>query len=107
MKYRHYSPEASLILYRGTPSATANCIASHADRPDVAIVSHTPVATGAAKHVRLSPDPAEAAPRLFATLRAVDTPATREIHVQGYPATGVGAAIMNRLEKAAGQIVDA
>ena len=54
----------------------------------------------------LSSEASDAAPRLIAALRELDAAAPEVILAQGYNDTGLGAAIMNRLKKAASEIIE-
>lgn len=107
MKYRHYAPSTPVTLYRGDRRKTTAAIAAAvAQEPDVAVLwqSDRPLA---ARLVRQLPaEPTDAAPELFEALRAADAIPAARILVQGYSNSGIGAAIMNRLEKAASEIVD-
>ena len=52
-------------------------------------------------------DPAGMAARLYDALRRFDRLGVDVILAEGYPATGVGLALMNRLQKAAGgRVID-
>ncbi len=109
MKYRHYSPAAPVILFVGQPTETAvslrEYLADH-DNQSCAVLWHTGDFSDTKLQYQLSGDPALAAPRLFAAVRELDEQHPPEILVQGYESSGLGAAIMNRLQKAATQVVE-
>jgi L-threonylcarbamoyladenylate synthase len=110
MKYRHYSPNAPVILFTGPTEKTARAIIDYVSSHQnlsLAIVAHS--------HITVSPNVQTcilssqtdiAAPQLFSALRSLDQLHPTEILVQGYQTNGVGAAIMNRLEKAATTIIN-
>ena len=109
MKYRHYSPTAPIILFCGEPEKTAIAMKQHAKESSAnktAALWHTGD-TPVVSHTQKLPRAAEqAAPLLFSSLRLIDKPNVSKILVQGYSEAGVGAAIMNRLRKAASSIVE-
>ena len=122
MKYRHYSPRARLTLHlagaRAPYLATAN---EGAESGAIGVVRTTHWIAPPSQHaettiydVHLGPDPTDVARGLFAALRDLDTRKVTEIHVEGLPESGHGddvpgvtAAVMNRLRKAATEIVPA
>ncbi|MCA9361805.1 threonylcarbamoyl-AMP synthase [Candidatus Kaiserbacteria bacterium] len=108
MKYRHYSPAAPVILFTGEPDATAHAIETYVTKhhnETVAILWHSGGTRRPTFAKQLPAASERAAPRLFAALRALDELRPAAILVQGYSTTGLGAAIMNRLEKAASNII--
>lgn len=110
MKYRHYAPKAPVTVVRGDPEATAAYIKSHlSDRSGVICFSefcglfsgYTVEMIGAAA------DQEEQARRIFNALRAFDETEVTEIWAQSPDEGGLGLAVTNRLNKAAGfHIVD-
>lgn len=109
MKYRHYSPAAPVILFNGTTEATATAIQKYLqehEKESVALIWHNGDITNDIEKRKLSHKSKEAAPRLFETLRSLDETHPDIILVQGYEETNLGAAIMNRLRKAASIIID-
>ena len=106
MKYQHYAPEAPVILFTGEASLTAVAISSYAGKnKNCAILWHTGNFIDSPLRHRLPEDPEKAVPKLFAALRALDKQGPAQILVQGYDKSGIGTAIMNRLEKAALEII--
>ena len=92
MSESHYAPARPLRL------------AALTVRPDEALLAFGPaVPAGAALVLSLSPtgDLAEAAAKLFAALRALDRPEFAAIAVMPIPERGLGAAINDRLRRAA------
>lgn len=91
MLERHYAPARSLRL-----SATSVT-------PDEALLAFGEALPGAGATINLSPsrDLVEAAANLFAALRALDQPRFTAITVMPIPEIGIGAAINDRLRRAA------
>lgn len=110
MKYRHYAPKAPVTLIEGENSrvvAEINRLLREKPTDVKAVVLGT--TENVAKYCNewvldLGPfnDPAIIAGRLYDLLRFCDTLDVDQIYIEGIPAQGVGAAIMNRLRKAAG-----
>jgi L-threonylcarbamoyladenylate synthase len=88
----HYAPHHALRLEAGSVANNEGLLA-FGPRP----------LTGAAKTINLSPsgDPSEAAARLFAALHELDRADIAAIAVMPIPGDGLGAAINDRLERAA------
>ena len=105
MKYRHYAPKAPVTVVRGQAEKTAQYIAQHLE-PGVGVICFE-------DYVNLFPncplrslgpraDKAEQARRLFEALRWFDSQDVTAILAQSPDADGLGLAITNRLNKAAG-----
>jgi L-threonylcarbamoyladenylate synthase len=96
LKYSHYSPKANLTLVVGEKDLAAAKIKelmanSKAKNPIVLSIGNTPE---------------EIAPKLFASFRECDEKGHDEIFIQSIPEKGLGVAVMNRLKKAAANIVE-
>ena len=105
MKYRHYAPKAPVTVVRGEPEKTAQYIARQLGEksgvicfdefrgcfPDCPVEAIGPAA-----------DQAEQARRIFEALRAFDRLDVTEIWAQSPGDAGIGLAVTNRLNKAAG-----
>jgi L-threonylcarbamoyladenylate synthase len=114
MKYRHYAPAGRVIMFE--PAAAGRQIAERLRgvRPGARIAllatDETLAGLDAALRARIETVfslgsarlPAEGAARLFAGLRLADERRADIIFVQTTAETGLGAAFMNRLRKAAG-----
>lgn len=89
---RHYAPQAPVRLNAAAPE------------PDEAYLAFGPGAAEGPRVFNLSPtgDLAEAAANLFSYLRAADRTAPRAIAVAPIPTHGLGEAITDRLNRAAG-----
>ncbi|MBN1928959.1 MAG: threonylcarbamoyl-AMP synthase [Chlorobiaceae bacterium] len=94
-KYRHYSPEAEIVLVETPPPSLP------ADPPAAWIGLSTPPA-GAAKSLHCR-DMDEYARVLFGFFRTCDAEGIRTIHCELPPEEGIGRAIRDRLVKAAGR----
>ncbi|MCR4419527.1 MAG: L-threonylcarbamoyladenylate synthase [Clostridia bacterium] len=118
MKYRHYAPRAPMCLVSGEPQAVGQRIAELVERARLegkrvaVLVSEE---TAAVCRQGVSPDvlvclgprgnPALAAARLYAGLKACDRYAVDHILAEAWPEEGLGLALTNRLRKAAGHQV--
>ena len=128
MKYKHYSPKAPLTLFEGPAQEVSRRIIARA-RDDiqkgrrvgilvsdetkgayqVALSGKPDDAPESEEHGTViitslgsSEDMAKVAAGLFAALRAMDDEGADLIYAETFPDEGVGAAVMNRLRKAAG-----
>ena len=113
MKYRHYAPKAPVTVVTGAPERSAAYIAAHAGPGDgvICFEEFLPMYAGGARPVMsLGPagDKGEQARRVFDALRAFDHTAVSAIWAQCPDSGGIGLAVTNRLNKAAGfHIVEA
>lgn len=110
MKYRHYAPQAPVTVVKGTPEKTASYIAQHA-LPGSGVLCFDEFTHLFSKQVvtklGTADDPAEQARHVFEALRFFDGTDVTEIWAQCPDETGVGLAVANRLNKAAGfHIID-
>ena len=111
MKYRHYAPKADLIIVEGKPHHVATYINSQvrecreADIVTGVIASDENVTRYRAdivKTIGSAKDEEEIAHNLYSTLREFDDTDVNRIYSESFANEGVGEAIMNRLNKAAG-----
>ncbi|MDT9726006.1 threonylcarbamoyl-AMP synthase [Xylanibacillus composti] len=112
MKYAHYAPQGELTLVAGPPKQTAAYIwkaaaEAAAQGKRVGLLTYAEHADVYASFPGLVQvcgslaDPASTARGLYESLRAFDEQAAEQIYAEAYPEHGLGAAIMNRLRKAA------
>lgn len=113
MKYRHYAPRAPLVIVSGTGAKLVRAVrdalkTSRAKRIGIlATNEHVPLymRLGDPRTITLSvgsrKNLAACARRLFATLRQFDTLNVDLIIAESFPERGIGAAIMDRLCRAA------
>ena len=111
MKYRHYAPKAPVTVVRGEPAATAAYIKAHSS-PCSGVICFAEFealfAGYPVQSIGSAEDQAEQARRVFDALRAFDGTEVTEIWAQSPREGGLGLAVTNRLNKAAGfNIVDA
>ena len=109
MAYRHYAPKAPVTVVTGDPEQSACYIAAHAAQED-GVICFREFAMGfpaqnCRGHVRelgSVADKAEQARRIFDALRSFDHTDVKAIWAQCPDTEGIGLAIANRLNKAAG-----
>lgn len=103
MKYKHYAPNASIVIVRGTPDKiAARYDASAASGKKAAILCADRAPYGDRFVYELGHDAGEMASRLFAALRAMDDDGVEAAFSEQTPTAGVGLALTNRLLRAAG-----
>lgn len=109
MKYRHYAPKAPVTVVTGDPKRSAEYIAAHAQSEDgiICFDEFLPLFTGrssARPVMDLGPagDKEEHARHIFDALRSFDHTSVPAIWAQCPDTSGIGLAIANRLNKAAG-----
>ena len=117
MKYRHYAPKAQLTIVKGEPEQEAKAIRQLAyekfkEGKKVGIIASTETAsgytTGIVKNVGARENQSSIAKNLYRVLRDFDEEEVDYIYSESFSHDGIGEAIMNRLEKAAGhQIIPA
>lgn len=116
MKYTHYAPNAPLILVEGEESRVVEHILTLRARyrqsgKRVAVLARAETAGYYRQHYPPEflavlggrDELAVVAARLYRTLRACDEAGVDVILAEGFPTQGLGAAVMNRLRRAAGQ----
>ena len=109
MKYRHYAPKAPVTVVSGDPKTAAEYIAAHAAPEDgvICVDEFMPLFTsraGTRPVMDLGPagDKEEQARHIFDALRSFDHTRVTAIWAQCPDTEGIGLAIANRLNKAAG-----
>ena len=111
MKYRHYAPKADLIIVEGKPHNVSTYINSQVrecretDLVTGVIASDENAARYRAdivKTIGSAEDEEEIAHNLYSILREFDDTDVNRIYAESFSDEGVGEAIMNRLNKAAG-----
>lgn len=116
MKYRHYAPRAPLYLVEGEgpvqkEQLLALCTTLAGQGRKIGLIhfaeSQGIFSVPVSRVLSSRKDPASAAARLFGVLREVDAAGVDVIVVEGFEAAGMGKAVMNRLRKAAAEIIGA
>ena len=109
MKYRHYAPKAPVTVVTGDPKKSAEYIAAHAGAEDgiICFDEFLPLFTRRSETrpvMDLGPagDKEEQARHIVDALRSFDHTSVPAIWAQCPDTTGIGLAIANRLNKAAG-----
>ena len=111
MKYKHYAPDAALVIVSGPKearAALARRLCSEAEAAGELAVILAPAERKSAYPARVfralgaEGDPREAAAQLFAALRELDAQGVQRIIAEAVEAEGIGLAVMNRLCRAAG-----
>ena len=112
MKYRHYAPQAPLVLLDGERSAVSEFLKKQALDPTVGILCYDEEKEHLAGQATLFPvgaceDLAAQAKHLFAALREADKyPHLQKIYAHLPPKTGLGLALYNRCIRAAAHTVE-
>ena len=111
MKYRHYAPKGQLMIVEGSLEQVTSYIneklAAHAQRGDKAAVIATDESlsryhTEKAYSIGARKIEGSIAAGLYDILRLMDTIGAEYIYAESFQGDGLGAAIMNRMHKAAG-----
>ena len=110
MKYRHYSPKAPVIIVRGEEAQVLSYIADHADESSGVLCydeNRSLFSCGFVLSYGAKTSKETLAQNLFDRLRRFDQLPVSVIYAQCPDDTGMGLAISNRLQKAAGfHIID-
>lgn len=113
MKYRHYAPKARLIIVEGNIreevlAIRQLCYAALRQGRKVGIIATSETAgyykNGIIKNIGSRENEKTIARNLYAVLREFDAEQADEIYSESFALEGIGKAIMNRLEKAAGHL---
>ena len=105
MKYRHYAPEAPVTVVTGTSAQSGRWLCANAPEDAGLILFDEFAPLFSPQTVRAigpSGDKSEQARRVFDALRSFDGTAVTEIYAQCPDSEGLGLAVGNRLQKAAG-----
>ena len=109
MKYRHYAPTGALTIVQGSADAVAGKICRLYDAalaegrtPLILALDGHVGAYGHRRCLSLGPDAEAMARSMFARLRDADALGADVIFSEAIATDGVGLAVMNRLERAAG-----
>jgi L-threonylcarbamoyladenylate synthase len=113
MKYRHYAPNAKLTIVEGNIREEVLAIrqlvydaVNHGKKAGIIATDETLhyYSNGVIKVVGSREDERTIAKNLFAVLREFDGEGVDEIYSESFAMRGIGNAIMNRLDKAAGHL---
>jgi L-threonylcarbamoyladenylate synthase len=107
-RYRHYSPRARLILIkRASPQSIKKIIEKHLEKRSVGFIGHSTIdITGRNFHaIILEESAAEYARSIYSAMRELDEKEAGVIVVEGISEIGEGRAVMDRLSRAASEIL--
>ena len=107
-RYRHYSPRARVILIeQGSADFIKKVCNDHLKKGAVGFIGHTPVAIDATgfNSIQLGDTAGNYAHSIYAALRELDQRHSSVIVVEGISDLGEGAAVMDRLRRAASKAV--
>jgi L-threonylcarbamoyladenylate synthase len=107
MKYTHYAPDAPFVLVAGSPEFLQKLVDKERAAGRKIGILTTEERMGFYQADSVIPagrreDPETVAQHLYEALRAFNEAGVDQIFGEVFPKIGVGAAIMNRLEKSAG-----
>ena len=111
MKYKHYAPKGDLVIVEGPADAVAAKINELTDELEGQNVKCAVIASqenidryhaGCVMNIGQRSNEESIAANLYAVLREMDDLGVRKIYSESFSGQGLGAAIMNRLIKAAG-----
>jgi L-threonylcarbamoyladenylate synthase len=107
-RYRHYSPRARVILIeRGSPKSIKQTIEQHIEENPVGFIGHSAVdvANQNFHAVILEASAADYARSIYSAMRLLDERGAGVIVVEGISESGEGAAVMDRLRRAATEVI--
>jgi len=107
-RYRHYSPRARVVLVeRATRDSLERVCNERLESGTVGFIGHTPLVIDDEKFhaLILRGEPADYAARLYGALREMDERGAAIVVVEGIADAGEGAAVMDRLRRAASETV--
>lgn len=113
MKYRHYAPRGRLILIDGEPARVKAALRRRYDeerargaRACLLLPEELMAEFPGVRAYSLGRDAREASQRVFAALRQLDRDGIEIAFCQTFDTRGIGLALMNRLDRAAGFTVE-
>ena len=103
MKYKHYSPDAKVLIIKGTFDNYKKYIEDTAEEGDVALCFEEEVNNLKIKCITYGrkDDPASQAKNIFDALRKVDEEKAKTVYARFPENEGIGLAVFNRLVRAA------
>lgn len=102
MKYRHYAPQAQIVLLKGDAAAFSAYTRRHVGDGVYALCFDEDETVLPAVRYGGQADPAQQAARLFAALRELDERGAKLVYGHFPQSDGVGLAVCNRILRAAG-----
>lgn len=103
MKYKHYSPDAKVLIIKGSFVSYKKYIADNAEDGDVALCFEEEVKDLNIRCITYGrkDDPSSQAKHIFDALRKVDTEKAKTVFARFPESDGIGLAVFNRLVRAA------
>lgn len=108
-RHRHYSPRAHVVLIEhGSPESIELICRERLKEGAVGFIGHTSVAIGDQQLfvIQLGSSADDYARAIYGALRELDQKGARAIVVEGIPEDGKGAAVMDRLRRAASEVIE-
>ncbi|MGI5885106.1 MAG: L-threonylcarbamoyladenylate synthase [Candidatus Spyradocola sp.] len=105
LKHKHYAPKAQVIVVLGEDAARGAYVRAHAGEdahPCVLCLEKNRSLYGDLPVLSAGATPEDYAHNLFAALRTADEKGYTRVYAEGLSLSGVGLAVMNRVERAAG-----
>lgn len=102
MKYRHYSPNADVIILDGDINGFNRYISDYADEDDYCMIFDNDLLTVDMPSITYGDTSAKQAVQLFSVLRKLDEMQAKRVYARCPAKTGIGLAVYNRLLRAAG-----
>lgn len=107
-RHRHYSPTARMVLIeRGSAELIERVCKENLKEGSVGYIGHTPIAIDDLRFhaIRQQDSAEEYANLIYASLRELDKTGPRVIVVEGISEEGEGVAVMDRLRRAASEVI--
>ncbi len=103
MKYKHYSPDAKVLIVKGSFASYKKYIEDTAEKGDVALCFEEEVENLSIKCITYGrkDDPSSQAKNIFDALRKVDDEKAKTVYARFPENEGIGLAVFNRLVRAA------
>lgn len=103
MKYKHYSPDAKVLIIKGTFDSYKKYIEATAEDDDVALCFEEEVSDLNIRCITYGrkDDPSSQAKNIFDALRKVDAEKAKTVYARFPESDGIGLAVFNRLVRAA------
>lgn len=107
MKYRHYAPKAKLIVVQGEKEMVRRKVKQLArEFKKPGFITTDPAAGYGGEVVFIGREPKKIARKLFKVFRELDEKGVDAIFAESISERGLGLAVMNRLRKAASEIIN-
>lgn len=102
MKYKHYSPQADIILLEGTIEAFTEYVGRNYGDNVYGLIFDADAESFPYRHLTYGSNDSQLAHNIFSKLRELDEMGAEKVYVRAPSKEGVGLAVYNRLIRAAG-----